>query len=325
MLAAKSMTVPLLDVKHLFKQFRLGKQLVRAVQDVSFSLQPGENLGLGGESGCGKSTVGKLLMRLIEPTSGSIVFDGQELSHLTARQSRLWRRKMQMIFQHPAASLNPRMTVEETLAEPFIIHGLAHGTERLKRITDLLAQVGLSEEFLKRLPYELSGGQKQRIAIARALAVHPRLLICDEPFSALDVSVQAQIINLLAQLQREQPLSYLIISHDLSILRYLTHRLAIMYLGQLVEWGPSSEVYDHPLHPYSQALVSAVLSSDPVQERQRSRIFLKDDVASLLRPSEGCPFYARCPLALPKCQRVRPLWREIKPQHFTACHLYENG
>ena len=316
------MPIPLLDVQHLSKQFRLGGRILHAVEDVSFSLLPGEILGLGGESGCGKSTVGKLLMRLLEPTAGSIFFDGEELEGSALRRSRAWRRKIQMIFQHPAASLNPRMTVEETLAEPFIIHGLAHGKERLKRLGALLGQVGLSEEYLKRLPHELSGGQKQRIAIARALAVDPLLLICDEPFSALDVSVQAQIINLLAQLQREQHLSYLIISHDLSILRYLTHRLAIMYLGQLMEWGSSTDVYDHPLHPYTQALVSAVLFPDPFKERQRSRIFLKGDIPSLIRPAQGCPFYSRCPHAQTICQTVKPAWREVKPNHFTACHLY---
>lgn len=317
------MTKPLLDIQHLSKQFRLGGKIFHAVQDVSLSLMPGEILGLGGESGCGKSTIGKLLIHLLEPTTGSIFFEGHDLRQLAAGKSRAWRRKIQMIFQHPASSLNPRMTVEETLAEPFIIHDLAKGKERAQRLSTLLTQVGLSEEYLKRLPHELSGGQKQRVAIARALAVQPLFLICDEPFSALDVSVQAQIINLLARLQREQNLAYLIISHDLSILRYLTQRLAIMYLGQLVECGPSTEVYDHPLHPYTQALVSAVLSPDPTKERQRQPIVLKGEVPSLTRPSQGCPFYARCPHALSMCQTIKPIWREIKPGHFTACHLYE--
>ncbi len=318
------MTVPLLDVQHLSKQFRLGKQTLHAVQDVSFSLAPGEVLGLGGESGCGKSTIGKLLMRLLEPTAGSIFFEGKNLNDLVAEKKQAWRRHIQMIFQHPAASLNPRMSVEEALSEPFIIHGLAKGKQRTQRLAELLVQVGLSEEYLKRFPHTLSGGQKQRVAIARALAIEPRLLICDEPFSALDVSVQAQIINLLARLQREQHLAYLIISHDLSILRYLTHRLAIMYMGQFVEWGPSKEVYDYPLHPYTQALVSAVLSSDLVKERQRSRIVLKGEVPSLVHLPQGCPFYARCPHAQKICQTVKPAWREVKPQHFTACHLYHS-
>lgn len=310
---------PILDIQRLSKHYRLGREIVQAVQDVSFSLMPGEILGLGGESGCGKSTIGKLIMRLIEPTAGALFFEGQNLLHIHA-----WRQNIQMIFQHSSASLNPRFTVEDTLNEPFIIHGLAQGLERAQRLIELLSQVGLSEDYLKRLPHELSGGQKQRIAIARALAVKPRLLICDEPFSALDVSVQAQIINLLARLQREQHLSYLVISHDLSILRYLSHRLAIMYLGQIVEWGPSASVYESPLHPYSQALVSAVLSTDPMKERQRSRVVLKGEVPSLLHKAPGCAFYARCPFAKKICQNIKPILREVQPKHFTACHLYDS-
>lgn len=317
------MTKPLLQVEQLSKQFLVGKQMIPAVKKISFTLAPGEILGLGGESGCGKSTIAKLLMGLMRPTSGSISFNGEDLLKLASQRSQAWRQKIQMIFQHPAASLNPRFTVEEVLAEPFIIHNIAKGADRIKRIVELLNQVGLSEEYRKRLPHELSGGQKQRIAIARALAVEPELLICDEPFSALDVSVQAQIINLLAQLQREKDLGYLVISHDLSILRYLTHRLAIMYAGQFVEWGPSASVYNHPLHPYSQALISAVLSPDPLKERQRSRIVLKGEVPSMLRPTEGCPFASRCPYAQPLCQTTKPVWREVKPQHFVACHFAE--
>jgi oligopeptide/dipeptide ABC transporter ATP-binding protein len=313
------MTKPLLHVKHLSKKFHLGNHILHVVQDVSFSLLPGEILGLGGESGCGKSTIGKMIMRLLKPSSGVILFDGDDLANMV---DYAWRRKLQMIFQHPAASLNPRMSVEETLAEPFIIHHLADGKERYKQLVTLLAQVGLEEEYLKRLPHQLSGGQKQRIAIARALAVNPQLLICDEPLSALDVSVQAQIINLLTKLQHEKQLSYLIISHDLSILRYLTHRLAIMYLGQLVEWGPSTEVYDHPLHPYSQVLVSAVLSPDPFKKRQHSHTFLKKEIPSPVRIPQGCPFYARCPKAQKVCQTVKPSLQEVKPNHFVACHLY---
>lgn len=313
------MTTPLINVHHLSKHFPFGKQTLRAVDDVSFSIFPGEIVGLGGESGCGKSTIGKLLMGLEEPTAGSIFFDGQEINQLMAQHPRAWRRQIQMIFQHPAASLNPRMNVEEALAEPLIIHGLARDEEV---IASLLTQVGLSEDYLTRLPHELSGGQKQRIVIARALALKPRFLICDEPFSALDVSVQAQIINLLAQLHREQQLAYLVISHDLSILRYLTQKLAIMYLGQLVEWGPSLDVYQAPLHPYSQMLVSAVLSPNPFEKRKASYAFLKGEVPSLARPATGCPFAHRCPHAKAICQTVRPSWREVKPNHFTACHLY---
>lgn len=327
MLAAQSsshasMKTSLLDIQNLSKQFRLRGRLLHVVQNISFSLSQGEILGLGGESGCGKSTVGKLLMGLLEPTQGSIFFDGQKLSDLTSQKSSAWRRHIQMVFQHPAASLNPRMTVEEILAEPFIIHGLAKGEERNKRLEMILSHVGLSQDYLKRLPHELSGGQKQRIAIARALALEPKILICDEPFSALDVSVQAQIINLLADLQQKRHLSYLIISHDLSILRYLTDRLAIMYLGQLMECGPSAEVFDNPLHPYSQALVSAVLLPHPFQKYQRSQIEVKGEVPSLMHLPSGCPFYARCPFAQKTCQRTKPAWKEIKPNHFTACHLY---
>jgi oligopeptide transport system ATP-binding protein len=316
------MTIPLLDVQHLSKQFRLGKQILHAVQDVSFSLLPNESMGLGGESGCGKSTVAKLLTGLLEPTTGSIYFDGQDLVNLAAQKSRWLRRNIQMIFQHPASSLNPRMSVEEALAEPLIIHRLVKGKELSQRLIMLLSQVGLSEEYLKRMPHELSGGQKQRVAVARALAVSPRLLICDEPFSALDVSVQAQIINLLTKLQLEQQLSYFIISHDLAILRYLTQRLAIMYLGQLMEWGPSTEVYDHPLHPYTQALLTAILSKDSFKKQDSPRVFLKGDPPSPLRIPKGCPFFARCPQAQTVCQTMKPVWQEVKPNHFVSCHLY---
>lgn len=315
-------TIPLLDVQNVSKQFLLKGQALHALQNFSFTLSHGEILGLGGESGCGKSTVAKLLMGFIQPTSGSIFFNGQNLADLIAQKSHAWRRHIQMIFQHPTASLNPRLTVEKTLAEPFIIHGLAKGKELSNQLITLLSQVGLSEDYLKRLPHELSGGQKQRIAIARALALKPQLLICDEPFSALDVSVQAQLINLLAHLQSEHHLSYLIISHDLSILRYLTHRMAIMYLGQMIEYGISQDVYSDPLHPYSQTLISAVLLTNPWQERQKSHVVIKGEVPSLLHPPSGCPFYTRCPYAQKICQTVRPKWKEVKPHHFVACHLY---
>jgi len=274
-------------------------------------------MGLGGESGCGKSTIGKMVMGLIESTSDSIIFEGQKLSDLMRQRSQSWQRHIQMIFQHPASSINPSMNIKETLEEPFLIHGLAKGEEKLNRIKELLSQVGLSEDYLNRMPHELSGGQKQLIAIARALTLEPRLLICDEPFSALDVSVQSQIINLLAKLQREHHLAYLIISHDLAILRYLTHRIAIMYLGQMMECRPSNDVYNNPLHPYTQALVSAVLLPDAIQERKRaSHIFVKGEVPSLMHPSVGCPFYSRCPHAKKICATVRPTWKEVKPGHF---------
>lgn len=316
------MNAPLLDVRNVSKQFVLKGKLLHALQNISFSLAPGEILGLGGESGCGKSTIGKMIMGLIEPTDGSIFFKEQKISELIHQRSQAWRRHIQMIFQHPAASLNPCMNVKEILEEPFLIHHLAKKEETCKRIAELLSQVGLSEDFLNRMPYELSGGQKQRIAIARALALEPRLLICDEPFSALDVSVQSQIINLLANLQRKHQLSYLVISHDLSILRYLAHRLAIMYLGQMMEMGVSNEVYHHPLHPYSQALVSAILLPDPSQEHKKSHVVVKGDVPSLMCPPKGCPFYQRCPFAKKVCETIKPVWKEVKPNHFVACHLY---
>lgn len=316
-------SLPLLDVHHLSKHFRIQRQIFHAVQNVSFSLKAGEILGLGGESGCGKSTIGKLLLGLLEPTSGTIFFDGKQLSELISQKSHAWRRHIQMVFQHPATSLNPRMNVEEILKEPFLIHRLAQRKECSKRVKKLLSQVGLSQNYLQRMPHELSGGQKQRVAIARALALEPRLIICDEPFSALDVSVQAQIMNLLVHLQREHHLSYLIISHDLSVLRYLTDRLAIMYLGHIVEEGLSAEVYHNPLHPYTQALVSAILPLDPSAKSSRSQIVVKGEVPSLNHPPLGCPFYARCPHAKQICQTVKPAWKEVKPGHFTACHLYQ--
>lgn len=316
------MSVPILKVQQVSKQFRMGKQTLHAVKNVSFSMLPGEILGLGGESGCGKSTIGKLLMGLLEPTNGSIFFEGQGIVQLAAGRSQAWRRSIQMIFQHPATSLDPRFTVEEALLEPFAIHRLSmHASERSKRLKELLEQVGLPEEILERLPDELSGGQKQRIAIARALALDPRFLICDEPFSSLDVSVQSQIINLLVRLHKEKNLSYLIISHDLSILRYLTHQLAIMYLGEIVEKGPSEEVYDAPLHPYSQALGSAVLIPDPVKEKERVRIAMKGDVPSLLHAQPGCPFASRCPHAQSLCLKEKPTLREVRPGRFASCHL----
>lgn len=302
----------MIQVKNLSKQFRLGKQIFHAVKNVSFSLKQGEILGVGGESGCGKSTLAKLLMGLIEPTSGSILFEGKELT----QQSNGWRRNIQMVFQHPATSLNPRFTVKDILEEPFAIHRLKE-----RNIISLLEQVGLPQDVLFRLPSELSGGQKQRVAIARALALEPRFLICDEPFSALDVSVQSQIINLLAKLQKEKNLSYLIISHDLSVLRYLSDRMAIMYLGEIVEMAPSEELYDHPLHPYTQALISAVQIPDPILEKQRKFIPLKGEIPNIVQSMEGCPFASRCPYAQPLCQKEKPLLREVSKGRLAACHF----
>ena len=319
---------PLLEVQHLSKQYCLNRQILHAVDDVSFLLAPGEILGIGGESGSGKSTIGKLLVGLLEPTSGSIFFEGKRIADLMRRHSQEWRRGIQMIFQHPAASLNPRMKIKEILEEPFLIHDRSINKEkRGELIRELLLQVNLKEELLSRFPHELSGGQKQRIAIARALALKPRLLICDEPFSALDVSVQGQIIDLLIELHRAHQLAYVIISHDLSILRYFTHRLMIMYLGQLVELGPSEEVYTHPLHPYSQALISAVLLPEISQEDSQTKKMteiIQGELSTLSSPIIGCPYYERCPYAMKICETVKPAWKEerIGSSHFVRCHLY---
>lgn len=316
----RSMTFPLLKIQNLHQEFRVKGRILHALQDFSLTLPQGEILGLGGESGCGKSTAAKLIMGFMPPTRGSIYFEGKNLNALAQQKSQDWRERIQMIFQHPAGSLNPRLTVEETLLEPFIIHDLAKGEERSRRIREILAQVGLTEEELFRFPNELSGGQKQRIAIARAIACQPRLLICDEPFSALDVSVQAQIIELLKKLQIDQGMSYLVISHDLSILHYLAHRMAIMYLGMIVEIGSSSEVYGNPLHPYSQLLIDSVLVPDPIKERKKSVVRIKGDVPSLFSLPTGCPFYSRCPIAQKVCQNVKPILREVHQGHFVACH-----
>ncbi len=314
------MSIPFLKVSQLTKYFTTGSLILRAVHHLSFSIKRGETLGLAGESGCGKSTVGKLLMRLIEPTEGSIVFEGQDICHLSSRAMKSLRREMQIIFQNPSSSLNPRMTIEEILSEPLEIHRLAQGLERRKRIEDLLDLVGLQPAYVKRLPHELSGGQKQRISIARALMVQPRFLVWDEPLSALDVSIQAQIVNLLKNLQKKLDLTYLFISHDLSIMPYIADQIAIMYLGQLVELTSSKDLYQNPLHPYTRALLSAIPIPDPSIERNRSRIVLKGDIPSPFHPPSGCPFHPRCPLAQSLCTEIAPQWREIRPGHFTACH-----
>ncbi|MFI0434393.1 MAG: oligopeptide/dipeptide ABC transporter ATP-binding protein [Parachlamydiaceae bacterium] len=316
------MTSPLLNVRQISKQFQIKGGLLSAVENVSFSLKSGEMLGIGGESGCGKSTLAKIIMGLICPTKGSILFEEKNLGPLIADRSTTFLRNIQMIFQNPAASLNPRMNIRQTLEEPFIIHRLAKGEERTERVHHLLSQVGLSEDFLSRMPQELSGGQKQRIAIARALALEPRLLICDEPFSALDASVQGQIINLLLKLQRERQLSYLMISHDLSILNYLTDRLLIMYRGQMMEMGKSHDVYKDPLHPYSQALAASVLLPDPLQQPKRADGLINQETSSAMKLSQGCSYSNRCPFASPICKKIEPEWKEAKPGHFVACHLY---
>jgi oligopeptide/dipeptide ABC transporter ATP-binding protein len=309
------MNQPLIEIKNVSKHFGT----LRAVQDVSLNIFAGETLGLAGESGCGKSTIGKLLVRLLEPTAGSIYFDGCEIGTLKGRALLEWRRHVQMVFQNPTGALNPCFTIEEILREPLEIHG--RDTHITHTVLHMLEQVGLQPSHLRRLPHELSGGQKQRVSIARALMLQPEVLICDEPLSALDVSVQAQIINLFKDLQKAHRLTSLFISHDLAVLRYLTDRMAIMYLGQLVELAPSAALYENPLHPYTQALLSAIPLPDPQAERKRQPIVLKGELPSPLNPPTGCPFHTRCPHALPICQVVKPQLQEKNLGHYVACHL----
>jgi oligopeptide/dipeptide ABC transporter ATP-binding protein len=312
----------LLDIRNLRKYFPVGKQILKAVDDVSFHIDAGETLGLVGESGCGKSTTGRTLLRLEEPTSGEVFFEGQNILKLNPKELKELRRQIQIIFQDPYASLNPRMTAGDIIAEPLDIHQLAKGRLREERIEELLSLVGLDSGCRGRFPHEFSGGQRQRIGIARALAVNPRFIVCDEPISALDVSVQAQIVNLLKKLQSELGLTYLFIAHDLSMVKYLSNRVAVMYLGHLVELATSDELYKNPLHPYTQALLSAIPIPDPHIEKTRTRIVLKGEVPSPLHPPPGCPFATRCPHAQEICHRLRPVTKEVAPGHFTACHLH---
>lgn len=320
------MTAPLLTVKQLRKVFRLGKQEIVAVHDINLSLAPGETLGLVGESGCGKSTLGKTILRLLEPTSGSIHFQGIDICKLSKNEMRAMRRNMQMIFQDPYASLNPRMTVLDIIGEALDIHKIATGHKRKEIVQELIETVGLNPDHTGRFPHEFSGGQRQRIGIARALAVHPSFIVCDEPTSALDVSIQAQIINLLKKLQKELHLSYLFIAHNLAVVTHIADRIAVMYLGNIVELASSEELYHHPQHPYTQALFSAVPIADPILERQRNKVFLqeKEDKKSvkLMNTIEkkGCAFCVRCPHATSICAEKVPIWKEVTPGHFTACH-----
>ncbi len=328
--AAQADGQPLLDVKNLKMHFPLTQGIifqrkvgaVQAVDGVSFSVKRGETLGLVGESGCGKSTTGRAILQLYKPTEGNVIFNGSDLTTLDSTQMRKMRRHLQMIFQDPYASLNPRMTVGNIVSEPMQIHKLVAKNERTQRVQELLQTVGLNPYFANRYPHEFSGGQRQRIGIARALAANPDFIVCDEPVSALDVSIQAQIVNLHEDLQEQFGLTYLFIAHDLSVVRHISDRVAVMYLGKIVEMADRNELYDTPLHPYTKALLSAVPIPDPVIEKQRERIILTGDVPSPINPPSGCHFHTRCPYVMDVCKKVDPIFAEQGSGHFVACHLY---
>jgi oligopeptide transport system ATP-binding protein len=298
-------------------QRRVGN--IKAVDGISFDIVKGETLGLVGESGCGKSTTGRAMLQLYRPTAGKVRFSGQELTALKGESLRRMRRQMQMIFQDPYASLNPRMTVGDIIGEPLLVHSIAKGKERRDRVQELLKVVGLNPYFVNRYPHEFSGGQRQRIGVARALAVQPEFIVCDEPISALDVSIQAQIINLLEDLQGEFDLTYLFIAHDLSVVRHISDRIAVMYLGKIVELATRFELYDKPLHPYTQALLSAVPIPDPAVEEKRKRIILEGDVPSPANPPVGCNFSTRCPVVMDICKEQEPEFVEVSSGHWAAC------
>ena len=322
---------PLLEVKHLRKlfpvkqTFRSGeKTFIKAVDDVSFTLNPKETLGVVGESGCGKSTMGRSVLRLIEPTDGEIIYKGQDFKKASGQELRKVRAEMQIIFQDPSASLDPRMTVGEIIGEAIDIHKLAaNKKDRADMIKGLLARVGLNTEHANRYPHEFSGGQQQRVGIARALAVKPEFIVCDEPISALDVSIQSQVVNMLEDMQAEMGLTYLFIAHDLSVVRHISNRIGVMYLGSLVELGESYELNRHPIHPYTQTLLSAVPVPDPKLSRTRKRIILEGDVPSPMNPPSGCRFHTRCPYATQKCREEMPQFKEHEPGHWAACHLLD--
>ena len=312
----------LLEIKGLKKYFNLGHgRVLKAVDNINLKIKKGETLGLVGESGCGKSTAGRTIVRLYEPTEGSLIFDGEDITGLSGSRLKPFRRKLQMIFQDPYASLNPRMTVGDIIGEALDIHKLARGAGRQERIVELLRLVGLNPEHANRFPHEFSGGQRQRVGIARALAVEPQLIVCDEPISALDVSIQAQVVNLLKELQNRLGLTYLFIAHDLSMVQYISDRVAVMYLGQVVELADSLELYAKPLHPYTKALMSAIPVADPDEAAKRERVALQGDTSGAIDPVPGCRFQPRCPVAKEICRQQEPEYREVKERHFVACHL----
>ena len=293
---------------------------IKAVDDVTFFVRRGETLGLVGESGCGKTTTGRCILQLYRPTGGQVTFDGQELTGMSTRQMRVMRRRMQVIFQDPYSSLNPRMTAGNIIGEPLIVHGLVNSKEEYRdRVAELLQNVGLNPYMADRFPHEFSGGQRQRIGVARALSVDPSFIVCDEPVSALDVSIQAQIVNLLEDLQEQFDLTYLFIAHDLSVVRHISDRVAVMYLGHIVEIADRNEIYQNPMHPYTRALLSAVPIPDPIIDAQRERILLSGEVPSPLNPPTGCVFHPRCPIAVDACSGVLPELREVDSNHWAAC------
>ena len=318
----------LVQVRNLKKHFPIKSGIlfqrevaaVKAVDGVTFHIYEGETLGLVGESGCGKSTTGRTILQLHRPTAGSVKFEGVELTELKGNALRRMRRRMQMVFQDPYASLNPRMSVGRIVAEPLVVHGIGSKKERDERVAELLELVGLNPYFVRRYPHEFSGGQRQRIGLARALALNPKFIVADEPISALDVSIQAQVVNLMQELQENLGLTYLFIAHDLSMVRHLCNRVAVMYLGKLVEVAESEELYTNPLHPYTQALLSAVPVPDPVVEETRQRIILKGDVPSPINPPKGCNFNTRCPVSVDVCFNQEPELVEVLPEHWVACH-----
>ena len=320
------MSTPLIEVRSLKMYFPVGaslfakRKLLKAVDDVSFDLYAGETFGLVGESGCGKTTVGRTLVRLYKPTAGQILYQGTDIAPLDEGAVMPYRRKMQMIFQDPYASLNPRMTVSSIIAEPMKLQGVPQD-EITARVAELVEQVGLKKDHLNRYPHEFSGGQRQRIGIARSLAMRPEFIVCDEPISALDVSIQAQVINMLEELQDSLGITYLFVSHDLSMVRHISHRVGVMYLGHMVELASAEELYSNMQHPYTQALMSAVPIADPDLAQQANRIVLQGDVPQPIDPPPGCPFASRCRYCKPVCTEVNPEMREVAPGHFLACHL----